>query len=101
MMRLSIEGERRLKTTVYETLENQLKQLITAYERNESHKIRQIGHSLRGNSGAAYFNLTDVEEIGKRLYHMTDMEPLAFQSIISKLSSIIVQLDQELSNSGT
>lgn len=95
-MRLSMEGEKRLKQTLFETLRSQVTQASEAYIEGNLHGIQQIGHSLRGNSGAAYFNLTRVAEIGAYFHRIQEWDEVTFSAMLLELQEIVLQLENEL-----
>lgn len=96
MFQLSKKGEQKLLRTLYETLKSQAALATIAYARGNYDELHQIGHSLRGNSGAAYFHLSQVGEIGKQFHQISELEPSTFTALLSELNEIVMQLQREI-----
>jgi hypothetical protein len=95
--RLSLAAEQRLRNSLISTLETHIEQLGQAFHKRLNGDIRKIGHSLKGNSGAHYFKLNKVREIGLRLESgsYTDDE---FYSLLEELKSTLLQLKSNCSS---
>jgi HPt (histidine-containing phosphotransfer) domain-containing protein len=95
--RLSLAAEQRLRNSLISTLETHIEQLGQAFHEGLNEDIRKIGHSLKGNSGAHYFNLNKIKEIGFRLEKgsYTDDE---FYSLLEELRDILIHLKSNCSS---
>lgn len=94
-MQLSKIGEQRLKQSLIETLHQQMRLLEFALENRDVGEIRSIGHSLRGNSGAAYFGLIQVAEAGRTLERIDELEGDTILSVIQELGRIAESLSKD------
>ncbi|CCQ97024.1 hypothetical protein CULT_550003 [[Clostridium] ultunense Esp] len=88
-MRLSEESERRLTRSLVETLSETLRQLNEAFREGEKERIRKLGHALKGNSGAHYFGLTKVKEIGIALDKNPDLTENEWRRMVEELEGVI------------
>ncbi len=94
-LQLSKLGEQKLKQSLIDTLRNQIRLLEITAENKNYKEIKSIGHSLRGNSGAAYFGLIQVGEIGRLLEQNNDPTENTILAVIHELRGIVNQLSME------
>jgi HPt (histidine-containing phosphotransfer) domain-containing protein len=92
-IRLSCEAENRLRNALIETLKRQINELETAFQSANISAIREIGHSLKGNSGAAYFKIEKVKEIGHYFQTMKELNEQEFRHQLQQLTEVMVQME--------
>ncbi len=96
MFQLSKNGERKLLQSLYATLKSQASLAAVAYDEGNYDEVKRIGHSLRGNSGAAYFHLTRVGEIGRQLHNIAELDSSTFSILLSELRQIVELLQEKI-----
>lgn len=93
-MRLSEESERRLALTLIDTLREAVAQCREALVSGDRDKLKKIGHALKGNSAAFYFDFTEVKEIGEALERTPDLPKEEILRMIEQLERRIGALIQ-------